>query len=205
MYKLPYFTEQNTAKVIAFMKENYFAVLTGMGKKYPVATHLPLEIIEKDGHLTFMGHMMKKSDHYLAFLENDKVLVIFNGPHTHVSASWYMKQDVASTWNYMSVHARGKMLFLDEAATFNAVKRLTDKYELPESPSAFHKLPPEYIDRLLKGIIAFEINVESFDNIFKLSQNHDFETRKSIAAHLNKRDSEGAKLIAKEITDRLEQ
>lgn len=205
MYKLPYFTEQDQHKVIAFMKENYFVVITGMGEQYPIATHLPLEIIEENGHLKFMGHMMKKSDHYHAFLKNENILVIFNGPHTQVSASWYVKQNVASTWNYMSVHAKGKIRFSDEAATYDAVKRLTNRYEQPGSPSAFDKLPEEYIARLVKGIIAFEISVESFDNVFKLSQNHDVETRRSIAAHLLQKDSEGAKLIAKEITDRLEQ
>ena len=204
MYKFPYFTEEDTEKVITFMKENYFAVITGMGEQYPVATHIPLEILEVDGRLKFVGHLMKHTDHHNAFLKNEHVLVVFNGPHTHVSASWYMKPNVASTWNYMTVHAKGKIRFTDEAATYDAVKRLTERYEKPGSAAAFDQLPPEYITRLVKAIIAFEISVESFENVFKLSQNRDIETRKSIAAHLFQKDNEGAKRIAKEITDRLE-
>ena len=42
MYKLPYFTEADPEKVISFMKENAFAVVTGVGDEYPVASHLPL-------------------------------------------------------------------------------------------------------------------------------------------------------------------
>lgn len=204
MYKLPYFTEEDQKKVIAFIKQNYFAVITGTGGEYPVATHIPLLIEEGNGKIKFTGHLMKNTDHHQAFEKNDHVLVIFNGPHTHVSASWYVKKDVGSTWNYMVVHAKGKIRFLDEAATYNAVKKLTDKYEAPESPSAFNKLPKDYVTRLVKAIIAFEITVDSFENVFKLSQNHDIETRKSIAAHLLKKDNEGAKLIAQEIKDRLE-
>lgn len=89
MYKLNYFTEEDTAKVIDFMKANSFAIITGMGEQYPVASHIPLTIdVNDDGKLFFTGHLMKKTDHHLAFEKNEQVLVIFNGPHTYVSASW---------------------------------------------------------------------------------------------------------------------
>lgn len=39
-------------------------------------------------------------------------LVIFTGPHCYVSASWYVTKNVASTWNYMDVHAKGKINLL---------------------------------------------------------------------------------------------
>ena len=39
MYKLPYFQEEDRDKVIAFMKANPFAVVTGIGNEYPVAYH----------------------------------------------------------------------------------------------------------------------------------------------------------------------
>lgn len=203
MYKLPYFTEQDQVKVINFIKQNSFAVITGMGMRYPVATHIPLEIFEEEGSLKFMGHLMKHTDHHQSFLKNENVLVIFNGPHSYVSASWYANPIVASTWNYMTVHAKGKIRFTNEAETYNAVKRITDKYEQRGSPASFDKLPEEYVSKLVKAIVAFEITVESIDNVFKLSQNHDEETRISIATHLSIMDKEGAKLIAKEIKDRL--
>ena len=47
MYKFKYFTEEDTEKVIAFMKENSFAIITGIGEEYPVATHVPLDINRK--------------------------------------------------------------------------------------------------------------------------------------------------------------
>ena len=92
------------------MKENSFAVITGFGEQYPVATHIPLEIeINEDGKIFLNGHLMKNTDHHKAFENNENVLVIFNGPHTYVSASWYENPQVASTWNYMAVHAKGKI------------------------------------------------------------------------------------------------
>ena len=203
MYKLPYFTEQDSEKVLGFIKENYFAVITGTGERYPVATHIPIEIRHEGNQLIFSGHLMRNSDHHKAFEKNDHVLVIFNGPHTYVSASWYAKPASASTWNYMTVHARGKMSFGDEASTHEAVKKLTNRHEGPDSPAAFDKLDPDYVSKLVKAIVSFDIVVEEMDNVFKLSQNHDKETQASIAKHLSGRDDEDSRLIAREILSRL--
>lgn len=204
MYKFKYFTEEDDKKVIAFMKENSFAIITGFGVKYPVATHVPVEIKETDIKLKFTGHIMKNSDHHKAFLQNENVLVIFTGPHCHISASWYTNPQVGSTWNYMTVHAKGKISFGDETYTRKIVEDLTNKYEKPESEAAFSKLPTEYVDRMVKAIVGFSIEVDSFDNVFKLSQNHDEETRQSIIEHLFKNGSDDEKKIAKEMLQRLD-
>jgi len=147
--------------------------------------------------------MMKNTDHHKAFEKNEDVLVIFNGPHCHVSASWYSNPAVASTWNYMTVHAKGKIYFKDELQTKNIVEAITNKYEEPGSAAAFNNLPNEYVDRLVKAIVGFKIEVESIDNVFKLSQNHEPETRQSIIKHLNKNGSDDERRIAKEIQRRI--
>ena len=215
MYKLKYFTEEDHEKLISFMKEYSFATITGIGDEYPVATHVPLEIKIENGSdnyqpqttnykLFFTGHIMKNSDHHKAFLKNKKVLVIFNGPHCHISASWYPNPVQASTWNYMTVHAKGEISFGDEAYTRQIVEALTNKYEGPDSESAFNKLPAEYIDRLVKAIVGFTIEVGSFDNVFKLSQNHEPETRQNIIEHLYRNGSDDEKKIAKEMLKRID-
>ncbi|MEO5782863.1 MAG: FMN-binding negative transcriptional regulator [Ginsengibacter sp.] len=206
MYKFKYFTEDDNERVITFMKENPFATIVAMGDKYPAATHVPLDIIQTsdvNNKLFFTGHIMKNSDHHKAFLKNENVLVIFNGPHCHVSASWYPSPVQASTWNYMTVHAKGRISFGDEAQTKKIVEALTNKYEPPESNAAFNKLPNEYVDQLVKAIIAFSIEVESFDNVFKLSQNHDEKTRESIIMHLNKNGNSNERAIAAEMQQRI--
>lgn len=199
MYKLPYFTEEDQERVISFIKENPFAVVTGFGVTYPVASHLPLNFETRGEKIFLTGHLMKNTDHHQAFEKNENVLVIFHGPHTYVSASWYTKQDVASTWNYITVHAKGKIKFTDEAGTYKAIKAITNKYEGTETAASFDKLPQEYVMTLMKAIVGFEIEVVSFDNVFKLSQNHNEETRNNIVAQLNKRGDEQSRAIAKEM------
>lgn len=200
MYKFPYFTEEDNDKVIAFMKENSFAVITGFGEQYPVASHIPVAVeMNEEGRLFLYGHLMKNTDHHKAFEKNENVLVVFNGPHTYVSASWYSNPQSASTWNYLAVHAKGKIKFTDEEGTYRAIEAVTNKYEGTESAAAFHKMPKEYITKMMKAIVGFSIEVESFENIFKLSQNQSAENRKSIIDHLKQRGDFHSDAIAKEM------
>lgn len=202
MYKLPYFTEENEEEVFDFMNKNSFAIITGYDGDFPVATHVPLHIKKEGGQIIFTGHMMKNTDHHKAFLQNENVLVIFNGPHCYVSASWYTKKEVASTWNYIDVHAKGKIKFTDEEGTKKIIEAITDKYETKESDAAFNKLSQDYVDRLVKAIIGFTIEISSIGNVFKLSQNHDLITRESIIEKLKARRDEDSHSIAKEMEKR---
>lgn len=203
MYKFSYYTEQDTEKVIAFMKENAFALITGNGENRPVATQIPLEIKILEGKIFLEGHLMKKTDHHLAFEKNNNVLVLFTGPHCFVSADWYTNPIMGSTWNYMTVHAKGKISFMDEEGTLKAVKAVSDKYVGTDLPSSFGNLPQEYIDHMVKAIVGFSIEVESFDNVFKLSQNRDAASQKNIIEQLEKRGDDNSLKIAREMKIRL--
>ena len=204
MYKLPHFTETNQETIIEFMKAHSFAIIAAMGEAYPVATHVPLQIhVNDNGKILLRGHIMRKSDHHKAFEKNDNVLVIFNGPHAYISASWYSNTQSASTWNYMTVHAKGKISLLDDEATYEAVKNLTDQYEGSSQPASFDKLGDEYVHALIKAIVAFSIEVESIENVFKLSQNRDEISQMNIIAQLKQRGNENAIKIAEEMEKRL--
>ncbi len=56
--------------------------------------------------------------------------------------------------------------------------------------------------RLIKAIAGFHIEVESIENVFKLSQNHDEITRKQIIENLRKTNDYFAGEIAKEMEGR---
>lgn len=200
MYKFSYFTEKDANKVIAFMQKNSFATITGFGEIYPVATQIPLEIAVADnGTITVSGHLMKNTDHHKAFVKNQQVLLLFNGPHCYVSAAWYANPQTASTWNYMTVQAKGKIIFTDEEGTYQAIKALTNKYETAESAAAFNTMPKEYIQPLLKAIIGFTITIESLEHVFKLSQNKTEKEQLNIIEQLKNIQEEGSIKIAAEM------
>lgn len=203
MYKFPYYTEQDQQKVIAFMKENAFALITGIGEEYPVASQVPVAVKMQDGKMFLEGHIMRKTDHQLAFEKNNNVLVIFTGPHCFVSASWYSNPGVGSTWNYMTVQAKGKISFTDEAGTLAAVKAVSDKYEGTTGAGAYDNLSKDYIDHMVKAIVGFSIEVASIENTFKLSQNRDIDSQRNIIVELRKRADANSVEIAQEMEARL--
>lgn len=207
MYNLPYFKEKDQETVIRFMREHPFVFLSGVDKNNkPVATQVPVFVDEKEGKLFLTGHIMRNTDHHHAFQDNPDVLAVFTGPHTYVSATWYDDPHQASTWNYMSVHAKGTLKFGDSDDLINILKRLTLFYEKNNSASTtvFDNLPSEYTGRLMKAIIAFEIEVTAIDNVFKLSQNRNESSYQHIIEKLKEQGSDG-EFIAEEMKKRQQQ
>lgn len=203
MYNLSHFKEPDQVVVIEFMKQHPFAMLIGNADGRSVATQIPLLFEERDGKMFLLGHMMRKQDHQTAFEQNPDVLVVFTGPHTYVSATWYKDPQQASTWNYISVHARGTLSFLDEKGLEDALRKLTLHYEHqnPHSSTIFDNLTDEYKMPLMKAIVAFEIEVGSVEHVFKLSQNRDEESYEHITEKLKAEPGDAAE-IAKLMEER---
>jgi transcriptional regulator len=201
MYNLPYFKEEDQEVVLKFMRDHPFVFLTGVNEENkPVATQVPVFIDEKEGKLFLTGHIMRNTDHHKAFEQNRNVLAVFTGPHVYVSGTWYSNPQQASTWNYMSVHVRGAIRFGNEEDLIAILKRLTLHYENNNQASTtiFDNLPSEYTGPLLKAIVAFEVEITSIENVFKLSQNRDEKSFHNIMTKLNEQGSDG-KFIAGEM------
>lgn len=207
MYNLPYFKEEDAQTVLQFMRDHPFAFLSGVTEdNKPVATQVPVFIDEKDGKLFLSGHIMRNNDHHKAFVKNPNVLAVFTSPHTYVSATWYDDPHQASTWNYISVHAKGTIRFGDKDDLIAILKRLTLHYEKNNTASTtvFDNLSSGYTEPLMKAIVAFEVEVTSIDNVFKLSQNRDEKSFHNIMAKLQEQGSDG-QFIANEMKKRQKQ
>ena len=198
MYSLPYFKEEEKEEVLRFMHAHTFVILCGADARgNPVATQVPVLIRESDGHIFLEGHVMKNTDHHRAFVQNSNVLAVFIGAHAYVSASWYSNPVQASTWNYESVHVRGKVRFLEEADLRRILEETTSKYEQnDQSPALFKHLTDDYVNRLIKAIVGFEIKVDVIENVFKLSQNRDEKSFHTIMDKLNQQDADARKIAA---------
>jgi transcriptional regulator len=198
MYNLPNYKESDQKVVLEFMRQHPFVFLSGCDtNNKPVATQVPMFIDERDGKLFLSGHMMRQTDHHKAFIHNPNVLAVFTGPHAYISASLYTNQQTASTWNYMSVHVKGILSFQDGQKLLDILKRTTNHFENdPHSPSLFEKLPVEYVQKMINAIVAFEIEVVSIDNVFKLSQNRDEKSYHSIINKLQQSDDDSRQIAA---------
>ena len=176
MYNLPYHKEKNPQVIKEFIDQHPFAFVTGCdSENKPIATQVPVFIEEQNGKKILRGHIMKNTDHHKAFLHNNNVLVVFTGNHTYVSGTWYSNPYTASTWNYMSVHIKGIIRFLDTAALEDVLRKTALHFENynQQSTTTFDNLPKEFKQKVMHAIVAFEIEVIEMDNVFKLSQDRD--------------------------------
>ena len=204
MYNLPHHKALDEQDIKEFIDQHPFSFLTGCdSENKPVATQIPVFIEEKDGKKILRGHIMKNTDHHKAFIHNSNVLVVFTGHHTYVSGTWYSNPYTPSTWNYMSVHAKGIIRFLDDVALIDVLRKTTLHFENndQQSTTIFDNLPSEYTERLMKAIVAFEIEVVEMDTVFKLSQDSDAKSYENIKERLKQQDESG-QVIAAEMEKR---
>jgi transcriptional regulator len=203
MYDLPYYKDKDATTVVAFIKQHPFIVICGADTGgLPVATQIPVLITANDDQLILRGHMMRNTDHHKAFIKHPQVLALFTGPQTYVSASWYSNPRLGSTWNYMSVHARGELKFLDEKELLQILDETTAHFEdNPSSPSLYKELPSSYVEQMSKAIVAFEIVVTDLAHIFKLSQDRDEASYENIISKLSEQTAD-ARQIAAEMRQR---
>lgn len=152
-----------------------FAILVTGGASGVHVTHLPL-LLDDDG-AALTGHMARPNPHWQAFAAGTTVAV-FQGPHAFVSRGWYRDPaDNVPTWNYATVHVTGRPRLCDEAATRDAVERLSARFEDPALPPVIEKK----MGGLLRGIVAFRLPIEKLEVKLKMSQNKPAEVAGVIA------------------------
>ena len=178
--------EENREKILEFLRQNEFATLVTYDGEKPVASHLLMEIVEDEENLFVNGHMSRANSLWKTFEKNIEVLVIFQGPHTYISPTWYNHINVP-TWNYQSVHVYGRpRLITEHGEAYGLLKRLIDRHEA-NSDYRLEGLPKDFVEQEIKGIVAFQIEVTRMEANYKLSQNRDDENYRSIVAHLEER------------------
>lgn len=205
MYHFSYFKAKDQQEILEFMNEHPFVFLTSSttaGK--PVATQIPVIIEERNGELFLQGHIMRKTDHHKCFEENENALAVFTGPSCYVSASWYSDQSMGSTWNYMSVHAEGKIRFMSADELLAFMRKFTLKFEggNTASKTIVDNLAPAYLDKMMSAIVGIEIKIERLENVFKLSQNRDETSFNNIIQKLEAIGGESA-MVAGEMRRRV--
>lgn len=203
MYKMSYFTETDQEAIMNFMNAHPLITLIGNDGIYSVATQVPVLIKEENGILKLRGHIMRKTDHQLAFEKNKEVLALFTGPQCYVSASWYAERGIGGSWNYITVHTKGTIELFGDTETIQLLTDLTHHFEKNVSnPELVENMTQEYVQNNVKAITAFEITVHSLHPIFKLSQNRDDESYKNIVTELGRLEDYEANEIADEMIKR---
>jgi transcriptional regulator len=115
-------------------------------------------------------------------------LAIFTGADAYVSPRWYEAKaidgKVVPTWNYSTVHAHGMLVAHDDPEwKRELVTQLTERLESTyDDPWAVSDAPPDYVDKLLRGIVGIELTGVRFECKLKLSQNRSEADQAAVTA-----------------------
>jgi transcriptional regulator len=198
MYIPKKFQVTEEAQILDFIRENGFAILVSLNEGKTNATHIPIQV--SDDGKKLHGHLSKANPQWKNFNQQE-VLVIFNGPHTYISSSWYNHENVP-TWNYIAVHVYGTIRVIEGDALIDSLKSLTNKYEKNSAkPVSVEKLSPEYFQSALRGVVGFEIEITNMEAAYKLSQNRDKINHAEIINKLEKRNQGDDVKIARAMRD----
>ncbi|HMF43325.1 MAG TPA: FMN-binding negative transcriptional regulator [Polyangia bacterium] len=174
MYLPTPFTETRPEILMAVMRENSLAAIVTAAGGVPYASHVPVLVDGPAiaGALKIRGHFARANPHSKALRDGEQMLAIFHGPHCYVSPSWYEGSENVPTWNYVVVHAYGRVRPLDHSDSRGHLKELVDLNERSAAePWRMESLPADLVDNLLTGIVGFEIAVDRLEGKLKLSQN----------------------------------
>ncbi len=202
MYIPPYYKENDEQKLIEFMQTYNFAILISTNDSNMCATHLPFVIEKRGEKIILVCHMAKANPQWQLFTLNE-VLVIFQGPHAYISPTHYEKEQNVPTWNYIAVHATGKTKLISKPSEVIALMEKTINHFEKQFYKQWKNLSTEYVNGMLKAIVAFEIEVTKLEGKFKLSQNKTKNEQQNIVESLEKSDDTIQNEISKEMKKKL--
>mgnify|MGYP001295621539 CR=1 FL=1 len=189
MYLPKPYQEHDRETILAFLRENNFAIFVTHDGERPIATHAPTEVVEnEDGTLTVYTHMSRANPQW-KMLNGQECLIIFPGAHTYISPRWYNHVNVP-TWNYTMIHVYGKPAVMEDDEFRGLLSRLIQHHESDHEEYRLESLPPEFVEKEMRGAVGIQMEVTRIDAGFKLSQNRNAEAYQNIIAELQKRPDE---------------
>ena len=178
MYVPAHFEESRIEVLHDLILTHPFSTLVTMSSIGINANHIPLHLVQEAGQYgTLQGHVARANPVWSDLVNNVEVLVIFQGPSSYITPSWYpTKQEhgkVVPTWNYVTVHAYGALRVIDDPVWVKTqLESLTVQQEaLFDKPWAVSNAPVEFTDKMIGAIVGIEILITKLIGKWKVSQN----------------------------------
>jgi transcriptional regulator len=173
------------------------------------ASQIPMLLEPTPGPLgRLVGHLARASSHWQSTAADSEALVILLGPDAYVTPSWYATKRetgrVVPTWNYLAIHAHGRVRFFhDRARLLDLVTRLTDRHEQGRAqPWKVADAPADHVDALLGQIVGVELTIRRLEGKWKASQNRNPADRRGVADGLEAEGHEEMARLVREAKDR---
>lgn len=183
MYTPTHFAVRDRELIFALIERWSFATLVTSQDDLPLASHLPFLLRRDQGaHGTLISHMARANSQWQQLRPDREALTIFQAEHGYISPSWYGQQPSVPTWNYLVVHAYGRPRLIDDAAAMDMLEQVVGRHEAAYAEP--WQMDRAYATRLLRGIVAFEIEITRLEGKFKLSQNRAGHDQQQVIAAL---------------------
>ena len=170
MYIPSFNTFPDGQEIVAFMQRYSFGTIVTAANGIPEATHLPFLVKQENDKVFLLSHFAKANPQSAEIIGNTS-LVIFTEPHAYISPKHYEKEESVPTWNYIAVHAYGKAIIIEEEDKKAELLEHTIQSYDTGYLQQWEKLRHDFKSKMMKGIVAFSIEVSDLQAKKKLSQN----------------------------------
>jgi transcriptional regulator len=172
MYLPPQFAAQDPAIARDLMRAHPFASLISTDDDgLPFVTQLPLHLLDDEGDaMVLLGHCAKPNPHGRYLRARPKAVVSFLGPHAYMTPRVYPDLARVPTWNYLAVHATVEATLLESFDDKDRLlKHLIHDHD-PAYAAQWRGLDADFQQKLMQGIVAFELRVTELQCKVKLNQ-----------------------------------
>lgn len=172
MYLPPQFNVKDRKVAWDVMRSHPFAsLISNDDDGLPFVTHIPLHLVVGEAvPEKLLGHCAKPNPHWRYLEARPQAVVTFLGPHAYLSPSVYPDLTRVPTWNYVAVHATVEARVIHEPDEKDALlKALIGDHEPPYAQQ-WRDLGSDFADKMLKGIVAFELTIAQLQCKLKLNQ-----------------------------------
>ncbi|MDA3949782.1 MAG: FMN-binding negative transcriptional regulator [Spirochaeta sp.] len=197
MYIPDAFRQEDLGDLHRLIEEYNFGLVISDDGERPLATSIPFMLHRDRGQFgTLVFHLARNNPQWQTLAGDKPILCIFQGPHSYVSADWYVDEGSVPTWNFMVVHTYGRARKLDdgEGTMWPMLKELVDHHENAER-SSWDRAKAHRPD-LMPHIVAFEMPIDRIEGQFKLNQNKSDRDRASVIAALERSEDTQRQAVA---------
>lgn len=178
----------NLAQMHSFIDQFSFGLIVNESLS---GTHLPFILDSTEGEFgTLYCHFARANPHWKEVV-NNKALVVFSGPHSYVSPTWYTASPNVPTWNYAAVHAYGDVELIADDKVHQVLDQTVAKYE-PELIASRQVVTTEFQEKLAKYIVACKIPLSKIEGKIKLGQHRSAADQQGVVLGLEKSHSSDA-------------
>jgi len=169
-----------------FARDRGFGVLAVGTVGLPMLAHVPF-VLSEDGKAVDL-HLVRSNPITRALVEPLPARVAVSGPDSYISPDWYGVGDQVPTWNYVAVHLTGKLERRPDSELRSVLDRLSAQFEarlVPKEPWKSDKVDAGALEKMMRMIVPFRLNVTGVDGTWKLAQNKSDTARERAAGHVD--------------------